>query len=104
MQVIFGTLAINGLASMLRPQNALLLMSGFPDAQQASRAATNFIVNIKGLRSGTAVAVTGTSTSVGNQPAIVMTDINAAGGLEKHAPEALVASPKRTRKVRKKKK
>jgi hypothetical protein len=88
---------------MLRPQNALLLMSGFPDAQQASRAATNFIVNIKGLRSG-AVAVTGTSTSVGNQPAIVMTDINAAGGLEKHAPEALIASPKRIRKVRKKKK
>jgi hypothetical protein len=87
MQIIFGTLSINGLISMLQPQNALLLMAGFPDPHQAARAATNFIVNVKGLTSGTAVAVTGTPTTVGTQPAIVMTNINAAGGLEEHAPE-----------------
>jgi hypothetical protein len=88
MQIIFGKLSITGLTSMLLPQDALLLMAGFPDPSQASRAATNFIVNIKGIPNGSAVAVTGTATTVGNQPAIVMTDINKAGGLEQHAPEA----------------
>jgi hypothetical protein len=87
MQVIFGTLSIEGLTSMLLPQNAMLLLSGFPDPNQAARAATNFIVNIKGIASGTAVAVSGTPTTVGSQPAIVMTDINPSGGLEAHAAE-----------------
>jgi hypothetical protein len=88
MQIVFGTLSILGLNSFLLPQNALLLMAGFPDPQQAARAATNFIVNVKGIASGTAVAVTGAPTTIGNQPAIVMSDINPAGGLEAHAPEA----------------
>lgn len=88
MQIVFGRLSINGLTSILLPQNALLLMAGFPDPQQAARAATNFVVNIKGIPDGSAVAVTGTPTTVGSQPAIVMTDINLAGGLEQHAPEA----------------
>ncbi len=99
MQIIFGTLSIRGLDSFLLPQSALLLMSGFPDPQQAARAATNFIVNIKGLTDGTAVAVTGTPTSIGSQAAIVMSDINAAGGLEAHAPEMKAAKPKATRKT-----
>lgn len=94
MQIIFGTLSILALDSFLQPQNALLLMVGFPDPQQAARAATNFIVNVKGIANGTAVAVTGTPNTIGNQPAIVMSDINPAGGLEAHAPEAqLPAKP-----------
>lgn len=88
MQVIFGRVLVHQLISELLPQNALLLLSGFPDPAQASRAATNFIVNVRNIPSGSPVAVTGTPTSVGNQPAIVLTDINAAGGLETHAPEA----------------
>jgi hypothetical protein len=88
MQIIFGTLSITNLTSTLLPQGALLLMAGFPDPQQAARAATNFIVNVKRIASGAAVAVTGTPTTVGNQAAIVMTDINTSGGLEQHAPEA----------------
>jgi len=87
MQVIFGTLSIHALTSMLLPQDALLLMTGFPDPNQAARAATNFIVNIKGIPSGSRVAVTGIPTTVGSQPAIVMSDINLSGGLEQHAPE-----------------
>jgi len=98
MQIIFGTLSIRGLDSFLLPQSALLLMSGFPDPQQASRAATNFIVNIKGLTDGTAVAVTGVPTTIGSQAAIVMSDINAAGGLEAHAPEMKASKPKGARK------
>jgi len=90
MQIIFGTLSISGLDSFLNPQSALLLMIGFPDPQQAARAATNFIVNVKGIASGTAVAVTGTPTTIGSQPAIAMSDINPSGGLEAHAPEAQV--------------
>jgi hypothetical protein len=62
-------------------------MTGFPDPNQAARAATNYIVNVKGIASGTAVAVSGTPTTVGSQPAIVMTDINPSGGLEEHASE-----------------
>lgn len=93
MQIIFGKLAITGLNSMLFPQDALLLMAGFPDPNQAARAATNFIVNVKGIANGAAVAVTGTPTTVGTQPAIVMTDINLAGGLEAHAPEAQRPTP-----------
>ena len=88
MQIIFGTLSISALNSFLQPQNALLLMAGFPDPQQAARAATNLIVNVKGIPNGTAVAVTGMPTTIGSQPAIVMSDINLAGGLENHAPEA----------------
>jgi len=91
MQIIFGTLSISGLNSFLLPRNALLLMTGFPDPQQAARAATNFIVNVKGIASGTAVAATGIPTTIGSQPAIVMSDITPAGGLEAHAPEAQVA-------------
>jgi hypothetical protein len=97
MQIIFGTLSINGLTSMLLPQNAMLLMTGFPDPNQAARAATNFIVNIKGIPDGTAVAVSGTPTTVGSQPAIVMTDINPSGGLEEHATEFRTPRPRRTR-------
>jgi hypothetical protein len=87
MQIIFGMLSISGLTSTLLPQKALLLLSGFPDPVQAARAATNLIVNIKGIASGTAVAVTGTPATVGDQPSIIMSDINAAGGLEAHAAE-----------------
>ena len=88
MQVIFGMLVARQLDSMLMPQNALLLMGGFPDPAQAARAATNFIVNVKGIVSGTPVAVTGVALMIGAQRAIVMGDINPAGGLEAHAPEA----------------
>jgi hypothetical protein len=88
MQIIFGSLSIIGLTSKLLPHQELLLMAGFPDPHQASRAATNFIVNVKAIPNGSGVAVTGVSTSVGSQPAIVMTDINPSGGLEQHAPEA----------------
>jgi hypothetical protein len=94
MQIIFGALSIKGLDSFLQPQDALLLLGGFPDPQQAARAATNFIVNVRAIPNGTPVAVTGVPTSIGSQPAIVMTDINRAGGLEVHAPEAqLPAGP-----------
>ena len=75
---------------MLYPQNAVLLMAEFPDPHQAARAATNYIVNVRGIGNGP-VAVTGTPTSVGNQPAIVMSDINSSGGLEQHAPEIVAA-------------
>lgn len=97
MQIIFGTLSITALESILNPQNAWLLLAGFPDPQQAGWAATNFIVNVKHIPNGSAVAVTGIPTSVGNQPAIVMSDINISGGLEQHAPQAaMVARPKST--------
>lgn len=85
VQIIFGTLSIFKLTSTLTPQNDLLLMTGFPDPNQAAVAATNFIVNIKGLSNGTPVAVKGIPTQVGSQPAVVMSDINASGGLEQHA-------------------
>lgn len=98
MQIIFGTLSIRGLDSSLLPQSALLLMSGFPDPHHAACAATNFIVNVKGLTDGTAAAVTGMPTSIGTQAAIVMSDINAAGGLEAHAPEMKASKPKGTKK------
>jgi hypothetical protein len=75
MQTILGTLSINGLNSMLLPQNALLLLAGFPDSLQAARAATDLIRDIKGIPSGAAVAVTGTPDAIGGQPAIVMSDI-----------------------------
>jgi hypothetical protein len=92
MQIIFGALSITGLESILNPQNAWLLLAGFPDPQQAGWAATNFIVNVKHIPNGSAVAVTGTPTSVGNQPAIVMSDVNVSGGLEQHAtPQAVTA-------------
>ena len=90
MQIIFGTLKITGSESSLMPQNALLVMQGFPDPQQASWAATNYIANVKGIANGTAVAVTGKPTTIGSQPAIVMSDINPSGGLEAHLPAANV--------------
>jgi hypothetical protein len=90
MQVIFGQLVIDDLDSTLVPQNAWLLLSGFPDPEQAARAATNYIVNVKHIKSGTNVAVTGTPTNIGDQPAIIMSDINPSGGLEQHAPEAMM--------------
>jgi hypothetical protein len=88
MQIIFGTLSIAGLNCTLMPQDALLLMVGFPDPKQAARAATNFIVNVKGIANETPVAVTGTPATIGSQPAIVMSDINPSMGLEAHAAEA----------------
>lgn len=89
MELIFGTLSITDLSSFLEPGDAWLLMSGFPDANQAGAAATNFIVNVKHLGNGTDVAVTGSRSAVGTQPVIIMTDINAAGTLMQHA----VATP-----------
>lgn len=93
MQILFGMLVIRQLDSMLLPQNALLVMAGFPDPAQAARAATNFIVNVKGVSSGVPVAVTGTPFMIGAQPAIVMSNINPSGGLEAHAPEAQAQAP-----------
>jgi len=84
MQMFFGQLTVNGLDSMLVPPNAWLLLGGYSDPQHAGWAATNYIVNVKGLKSGTPVAVSGIQTTVGTQPAIVMSEINASGGLEQH--------------------
>jgi hypothetical protein len=84
MEIIFGALSIRDLDSFLVPQSAWLLMSGFPDARQAARAATNFIVNVRKLESGDHVAVTGLKRMVGQQPAIEMTAINLAGPLAAH--------------------
>ena len=78
MPVIMGTLSISGSHSTLRPQNALLLRSGFPDANQAAAAATSFIVKVKGLEDGAEVTVTGTPGTVGTQPTIIMSDIRAS--------------------------
>jgi hypothetical protein len=97
MQIFFGTLNVTGLSSFLKPPDSLLLMSGFPDPQQASAAATNFIVNVKGLSHGTAVAVTGTASSIGEQAAIVMSDINAGGALAAHA--AALTAPAATKRA-----
>jgi hypothetical protein len=60
-------------------------MSGFPDPDQAGHAATNFILNVRHLANGTPVAVTGSRNTIGTQPVIIMTDINAAGNLMDHA-------------------
>jgi hypothetical protein len=84
MKILFGALSIRGLDSFLVPSDSWLLMSGFPDSRQAARAATNFIVNVRLLHSGDQVAVTGTKKAVGSQPAVEMTDINAAGTLATH--------------------
>jgi hypothetical protein len=97
MQIFFGELQINDLDSMLVPPTAWLLLAGYSDPQHAGQAATNYIVNIKGLKSDTPVAVTGVSTTIGTQPAIVMSDINASGGLEQHLDGA--AAPKVAVKV-----
>lgn len=85
MEIIFGTLMINGLSSFLDSGGAWLLMSGFPDPNQAGAAATNFIVNVKHLANNTPAAVTGTRNAIGTQAVIIMTDINAAGTLMEHA-------------------
>jgi hypothetical protein len=89
MEVIFGTLSIQGLNSLLMPQDSWLLLVGFPDPKQAAVAATNFIVNVRHLANQAQVAVTGTRGTVGAQLVIIMSDINAAGALMAHA----VASP-----------
>jgi hypothetical protein len=93
MQILFGTLSLRGLTSLLMPGQRWLLMVGFPDPQQAGVAATNFIVNVRHLQDNTAVAVTGTPSSIGTQPVIVMSDINAAGPLMEHAVAAAAAPP-----------
>jgi hypothetical protein len=96
MEIIFGTLSIQGLHSFLEPGNAWLLMAGFPDPNQAGTAATNFIVNLRHLADNAQVAVTGTRNVIGAQAVIIMTDINAAGALMAHA----MATPEfQTRKV-----
>jgi len=89
MQIIFGTLSIRELDSFLMPQRSWLLLTGYPDLQHAAAAATNFIVNVKGLEDNAAVAVTGTPKTIGSQPVIVMSGINAAGSLMAH----VMASP-----------
>lgn len=76
MQNFAGTLSIQGSTSALIEQNAILLLAGFPDVNQAKNAATNFIQNVKGIASGAAVVVTGDASVVGTQPVIVMTDIH----------------------------
>lgn len=83
MELIFGTLAIDmsQLVSSLDPGQEWLLMSGFPDPNQAGIAATHFILNVRHLSSGVGVAVSGTRNTIGTQPVIIMTDINAAGAL-----------------------
>jgi hypothetical protein len=63
MQNFAGTLSIQGSTSTLLEQNAILLLAGFPDVNQAKNAATNFIQNVKGIVSGTAVVVTGDAGS-----------------------------------------
>ncbi len=100
MEVNFGALSIQGLNSLLLPQDAWLLLVGFPDPKQAGVAATNFIVNVRHLADQAHVAVTGTKGTVGSQAVIIMSDINAAGALMAHAiatPEykALTASVKK---------
>lgn len=87
MQLIFGTLSIDepNLTSLLEPGDNWLLLAGFPDPDQAGHAATNFILNVRHLANGTPVAVTGTRNTIGTQPVIIMTDINAAGSLMQHA-------------------
>lgn len=92
MQIFFGQLTISGLDSMLVPPNAWLLLGGYSDPQHAGWAATNYIVNVKGLKSGTPVVVSGVQTMVGTQPAIVMSEINASGGLEQHLTDPAVRS------------
>lgn len=81
-EIIFGTLSIteSELISNLEPGDNWLLLDGFPDPEQAGRAATKFILK-KHLPNGAPVAVTGTRNAVGTQPVIVMTDINAADSL-----------------------
>jgi hypothetical protein len=89
MEITFGTLRRNGLSTYLEAGEYWLLMTGFPDPKQAGVAATNFIFNVKHLSENTPVAVTGTKNTIGTQPVIVMSDINAAGSLMEHA----MASP-----------
>jgi hypothetical protein len=87
MELIFGTLSIDEpqLTSLLESGDQWLLLAGFPDPNQAGHAATNFIVNVRQLSNGESVAVTGTRNTIGTQPVIIMTDINAAGSLMEHA-------------------
>jgi|HubBroStandDraft_5_1064220.scaffolds.fasta_scaffold853520_2 hypothetical protein len=78
MATIRGTLRINATDTVLVEQDALLLMNGFPDPQQAASAARDFIVKVRGIPNNTLVDVTGVSTNIGEQAAIVMSDINPA--------------------------
>lgn len=81
MEIYFGDLSVNGINSFLRNNGSFwLLKAGFPDARQAAVAATNFIRNVRHLDGGS-VAVTGQKGSIGSQPIIVMSDINAAGSM-----------------------
>jgi hypothetical protein len=91
MEIMFGTLSIieSELTSLLEPGDNWLLLARFPDPDQAGRAATNFILNVKHLSNGAPVAVTGARNTIGTQPVIVMTDINAAGSLVEHAMAAM---------------
>ncbi|HUA83750.1 MAG TPA: hypothetical protein VMB85_07815 [Bryobacteraceae bacterium] len=87
MATIRGTLKIHPTDAVLLPQNVLLLMTGFPDPQQAANAAHDFIVNVKGIPDQTLVDVDGVPTTIGEQPAIVMSDINPAPAPATQAPE-----------------
>ena len=81
MEIYFGNLSVNGFNSFLDEKDRFwLLKAGFPDARQAAIAATNFIKNVRRLEGGP-VAVTGKKGSIGSQPIIVMSDINAAGSM-----------------------
>jgi hypothetical protein len=89
MATIRGILSISGTLSTLLPNGELLLLAGFPDPQQASSAATDFIKNVKGIPSGTLVDVIGNPvpTAPGEQPEIVMSDINPVPKAEPNAPQ-----------------
>jgi|HubBroStandDraft_1064217.scaffolds.fasta_scaffold159204_1 hypothetical protein len=78
MATIRGTVVISTTDAVLIPKGALLLMTGFPDPNQAAGAARDFITKVKGIPNNTLVDVTGVSTNIGAQPAIVMSDINPA--------------------------
>jgi hypothetical protein len=98
MQIIFGKLSIDveSLTSILElggGEKDFLLLAGFPDAEQASHAATNFIVNQRHLGNGAMVVVTGTRSAIGTQPVIVMSDINASGQLTNHVLAAMEGKP-----------
>src|SRR5437667_4934979 len=79
MQIVFDNSSLRGLDLYLMPQSAWLVMTGFSDHRQAAVAATHFIGNVRNLQDDMTVAVTGKRTLVDGQPAIMLTDVNAAG-------------------------
>lgn len=97
MQVFFGNLSVRGLTSFLMPDRDWLLLHGFPDPEQAGRAATNLVVNVRHLPNGASVAVTGTRGVIGTQPVIIMSDINEAGPLMAHAVAGVASNPQAAR-------